>query len=166
MNSLSLYDLSDQYQFLLSELYDQETGVVNETALARLNDVTDSIENKCINITKLFKAFELTQEAIKAEKDRLAKREKVFTNQVNRLKEYLKGSMEHCDIKKIECPQFTISIQKNPKSVEVLNENLIPSEYDKIHKREIDVAKIKMELENGVVIPGVHLVQKTSLRIR
>ena len=166
MKALTLYEISDQYQFLLNDLYDYETGVVNETTLAKLNEIQDTMQNKCINITRLFQSIEATQEAIKAEKDRLTKREKAFKNQVMRLKDYLESNMERCDIKKIECPEFTIGLQKNPPSVEILNESEIPHEYDREPKRELDLAKIRDELMNGVVIPGVRLIQKQSVRIR
>jgi hypothetical protein len=166
MKSLTLYDLSEQYEFLANDLYNYETGVVDETALAKLNEIKDTIQNKCINIAKLFQSIEATQEAIKYEKERLAKREIAFKNQVARLKEYLLSNMQRCDIKKIECPEFTIGLQDNPPSVQISNEDQIPSEYDKPLKREIDIAKIKDDLKNGVVIPGASLVKRQSIRIR
>jgi Gp157 protein len=165
MRSLTLYQMSSEYEFLSEDLYDYETGVVNETALARLNELEDSMENKCINITRLFRSIEATQEAIKAEKDRMAKNEKALKNQVERLKDYLLSNMDRCDIKKIECPQFTINLQKNPPSVVVDDESLIPVTYDKF-KIEKDMTKIREDLKNGIDIPGVRLVQGKSIRIR
>ena len=165
MSSLSLYNMSEQYQFLVNDLYDPETGVVDETALERLNALEDSIQNKCINITKLFKSIEATQEAIKIEKNRLAKRESVFKNQVSRLKDFLQSNMEKCEIKKIECPEFTIAIQNNPPSVDTFDQDLIPDSYKKI-SIEFDIQKIKDDLKKGVDIPGVRLVQGKSIRIR
>lgn len=166
MKSLSLYEMSDQYQFLANDLYDYETGVVDETTLARLNELTDSMENKAINIVMLYNSLEATRDAIKKEKDKMAAREKAFTSQVARLKEYLLTNMQRCQITKVECPQFVIGLQNNPISVEILNENEIPKKYDKKPKREIDITKIKDDLKNGVVIPGVRLVQRQSIRIR
>jgi hypothetical protein len=165
MSAIRLYEIADQYQFLLSDLYDHETGVVDETALAKLNEIQDSLENKCINITRLFKSIEAAQEAIEKERKAMAARESAFKNQVKRLKEYLLSNMERCDIKKIECPQFVIAVQKNPPSVQIDDVNLIPSEFDKVTV-EKDISKIKEALKNGVVIPGARLVQGNSLRIR
>lgn len=166
MKALSLYEMSDQYQFLVNDLYDPETGVVNETTLDKLNALTDSMENKAINITRFYKSLEATRDAIKNEKDKMAAREKAFTSQVDRLKEYLLSNMQRCEIKKIECPQFVIVLQNNPTAVEILNQEQIPNEYDKQPKREIDLTRIKDDLKNGVVIPGVRLVQRQSIRIR
>lgn len=166
MKSISLYELSDQYRFLMNDLYDEETGVVNETALEKINQLQDSIQNKCVNITKLFKSIEITQKLIAEEKERLAKREKSFKDQVNRLKDYLKTNMEKCDINKIECPEFTISLQNNPQSVDIIDEDKIPHEYDKKKDRELDLRLILSDLKNGVVIQGAQLKQSKSVRIR
>jgi len=114
----------------------------------------------------LFKSLEATRKAIKAEKDKMAARERAFASQVSRLKDYLLTNMQRCQIKKIECPQFVIGVQNNPVAIEIINEDEIPHEYDKTPKRELDLAKIKEELQNGVVIPGVRLVQRQSIRIR
>lgn len=162
---MRLYEIADQYQYLLNDLYDYETGVVNEMALARLNELTDTMEDKAINITRLFKELEASAEAIEKERQAMQKREKAIKNQVESLKDYLRSNMERCEIKKIECPQFVISLQNNPCSVEILNEESIPQEYTKV-KTELDIAKIKDELKNGVVIPGARLVQRQSIRIR
>ncbi len=166
MKSMTLYEISDKYQFLLHEMYNHETGEVNENVLAKLNELADSAENKCINIVKIWEEFNKEIAAIKEAKERMAKREKAFKNQVDRLKEYLQTNMERCEIKKIECPEFVIGLQKNPPSVDVLNEDEVPHDYDKCPKRELDISKIKQDLQNGVVIPGVRLVQRNSVRIR
>src|SRR6185503_9407396 len=166
MQSLSLYKLSEKYQFLLNELCDPETGVVDETALAKLNDIEDSIENKCINVTKLFKSIEVMKKAIKLEKDRIAKREKAFKKQIERLKSYLQFGMENSGVQKIQCPEFTIAIQNNPPSVGFTDAEEVPAEYEKKLPRELDIQKILSDLKNGIAIPGAYLVQKQSLRIK
>lgn len=165
MSALRLYEIADQYQFLMNDLYDPETGVVDEAALSRLNEINDSLENKCINITRVFKSIDAERKAIEKERKAMAARESALKNQVIRLKDYLLSNMERCEIKKIECPQFSISLQKNPASVQIDDESLIPSEFDKI-TIEKDISKIKDALKNGVAIPGVRLVQKHSIRIR
>lgn len=162
---MRLYEIADKYQFLLNDLYDYETGVVNETTLARLNELTDSMEDKAINITMLFKDLEASADAIEKERQAMQKREKALKNQIQSLKDYLRSNMERCEIKKIECPQFVIALQKNPCSVEITNEDEIPEEYTKV-SIDLDIAKIKDELKNGVVIPGARLVQGSSVRIR
>jgi hypothetical protein len=167
MNTLiPLYKLSEEYEFLIQNLYNEETGELDEVALKELDKLNDTIENKCINVTRFFTSIKATYEAIKAEKERLSKREKTFKKQVEWVKEYLKLNMERCNIKKIECPEFSISLRKNQDSLFINNEDLIPSEYEKPQKRELDNAKIKADLQNGVVIPGAFLVKNNSVQIR
>lgn len=165
MNNMRLYEIADQYEFLLKDLYDEDTGEINENALDRLKELSDSMETKCINITRVFKSIEAEQEAIEKERKNMAAREKALKNQVERLKAYLLSNMERCDINKISCPQFVISLQKNPPSVEAYDKTQIPQEYQKI-TIDYDNQKIKSDLTNGLVIPGVRLVQGNHIRIR
>lgn len=166
MKEMTLYQISDEYKFLLDDLYNHDTGEIDENVMARLNNLADSAQDKCINITKVFKEFEKEYKAVEEERKRMAKREKAFKNQIDRLKNYLKTNMEACDITKIECPQFVISLQKNPPSVEPYDKSVIPDEYKKITV-EYDIQKMKYDMmTNGVVIPGARLVQGNSVRIR
>lgn len=163
--SMRLYQIADEYQFLMNDLYDLETGEVDEKSLARLQALTDPLETKCINITKIFKSIDAEREAIEKERKAMAAREKSLKYQVDKLKEYLLINMERCSIKKIECPQFVLGLQLNPPAVEIYDEKLVPVEFDEVtvHK---NIAKIKEALKNGVDVPGARLVQRNSLRIR
>jgi predicted nuclease with TOPRIM domain len=160
-----LYELSDQYQFLLTDLYNEETGEVDETVLAKLNEISDTAENKCINITRLFKELQIDLKGVSDERKRLAKKESSLKKKVDELKDYLLENMERCEIKKISCPQFVISLQNNPPKTDPYDETLIPDEYKKI-TIEFDLTKMRQEMMNGVVIPGARLVQSNSVRIR
>lgn len=165
MNSMRLYDLADHYQHLLTELYDDETGEINEQALDKINELTDPIETKCINMVRLFKSLEAQQKAIEAERKAMAKREQAFKNQVVRLKDYLLDNMEKCKISKIECPQFVINLQKNPVALDIFDADQIPENYKKVIV-DTDDPKIKEALQKGIEIPGARLVQRSSIRIR
>ena len=56
--SMKLYEISNEYQSLVNELYNEETGEINEIAFANLKNIKDTMQNKCINITKFFKEIE------------------------------------------------------------------------------------------------------------
>ena len=75
---MRLYEIADRYQFLLNDLYDYETGVVNETTLEMLNDLTDSMENKAINIMMVFKELKATAEAELRLNEKRCRKEKVL----------------------------------------------------------------------------------------
>lgn len=163
--SLRLYEIADQYQSVLSNLYDHETGVVDETALEKINELTDTLETKCINVTKFFKTLEMAAEGIEKERKAMQAREQALKKQISSLRDYLKFNMEKCGISKIECPQFILSVQKNPSKLEIYDEGMIPPQYE-VMTLSLDEAKIKEELKNGKEIPGARLVQGTSLRIK
>lgn len=166
MKSLTLYEIADQYQFLLNDLYNEETGEVNEEVLEKLNEITDTAEDKCINVVKVFKEFEKEYKAIEEERKRMAKREQAFKKQIDKLKSYLLLNMERCQIKKIECPQFVISLHKNPPKVETYDESSIPDEYKKM-TIEFDKQKMRDDmLYHGVIIPGARLSQDNNIRIK
>jgi Siphovirus Gp157 len=161
----TLYEIGEQYKFLLEDLYDHETGEVNEAVYNKLTALTDTAENKCINVTRVYKEFKKEYEAISEERQRMQAREKAFKNKIDNLKSYLLENMEKCQISKIECPQFVIGLQKNPCSVDIYNDDEVPMDYKKA-KIENDITKIKDDLKNGVIIPGARLVQTNSVRIR
>src|ERR1700689_1089194 len=102
MSALRLYEIADQYEFLLQDLYDEDTGEINEMSLARLQALTDPLETKCINITRIFKQIDAEREAIEKERKAMAAREKSLKNQVDGLKNYLLTNMERCSVNEIK----------------------------------------------------------------
>lgn len=165
MKQPTLYEISAAYQFLLSDLYNEDTGEINESVLIKLNDISDTAENKCINVVKVFKEFEKEHKAIQDERKKMEKREKAFKSEIDSLKEYLLTNMELCEINKIECPQFVISLQKNPPSVNYYNKDEIPDEYKTISV-DYDTQRISEDLKKGIDVPGARLIQGNSVRIR
>lgn len=161
----SLYEIAKEYLFLKTDLFDEETGEVNETSLVRLSQVNDDAENKCINIVRFMKDMEAEHDAVSFERKRLQAREKSIESQIGRLKAYLINNMEKCEIQKISCPQFVISLRKNPESVEIYDDKAISSRY---HKISVDFNKSLMsqDLKAGLEVPGAKLVQRMSVSIR
>ena len=87
---------------------------------------------------------------------------------MNRFKDYVKDNMQALGIEKIETPIGTLRVQKNPISVEITDEQLVPDEYKK-EKITISVDKTAIKnnfKETGEIIPGTKIVtSKTSLRV-
>ncbi len=77
--------------------------------------------------------------------------------------------MEQNGFKKIQTTLGTLSIAKNPISVEIYDEKQIPDEYKtKVVTVKVDKTAIKKALkETGEIIPGAKIIDnKTSLRIK
>jgi len=162
---IRLYEISEQYKFLLDELCDEETGVVDQAILAKLNALKEPLENKCINVVRVFKALTAECDAIEKERKAMMAREKALTRKVEFLKSYLLENMELCQVNEIKCSQFVIKLQKNAEKTDIFNEAEIPDEYKKVSV-DYDRTMIKNHIKMGVVVPGARLIQGNSVRIK
>lgn len=160
---MNLYQISNEYNVILSELYDDE-GVVNQSALAKLEQNDLAMEKKAIAIASFIKNMDAEREAIDAAKKAMAEREKRIKKRIDELEGYLLANMERRDIKQISCPYFEIKLKKCPPSVDITDASLLPPEFTRT-KTEIfpDKIKIKEEMLVGVIVPGATL--KTNLRL-
>ena len=167
MNKLSLYDLSTNYLQALDFLTDPEMDLPVETINDTLEALGGELEDKAINVAKFLRNMEAMAEAIKNAEVDMAKRRKALENRVLWLKEYLKGSMEHTGIIKIECPYFKLSIQNNPPAVNIFDEDAIPVEFkEQVITWKIDKPAIKEAIKNGEAVPGAILTNGTRLVIK
>lgn len=165
--SLTLYELSQDYRQALVELTDPELELPPEVITDTLEGLQGSVEDKAINIAKFFRNLEAVTDAIKLAEDRMAKRRKTIEARVAWLKDYLKQNMEGCGIQKIESPWFVLSVQNNPWAVEISNEEAIPAKYkEKVVTIKLDKQAIKKALEEGKKVPGASLTRGTRLSIR
>lgn len=106
---------------------------------------------------------------MKEEEDRIASNRKVLENKLTRFKQYVKECMENNGITKIETELGTLSIVKSPASVEIINEDEVPSEFkQEIVTVKIDKTKIKNNFkETGEIPAGVNIITaNTNLRIK
>lgn len=163
--SISLYHIAAEYQQILLNLVDEETGEINEAAMCRLNDLSVPLQDKCINTVRYMKGLEAEYKAIEAERKAMQSREQAFAKQIKNIKGFLLENMERTEISEISCPQFVIKLQKNPPAVDAYDERVIPDKYKKVHIT-FDVAQIKEDLKAGIAVPGARLVQGNSVRIK
>jgi rRNA maturation protein Rpf1 len=170
-NNMSLWQLTTEHQKLLSELYDHDTGEVNEIVQAKLNDLEPTIEKKCVSVTKYINHLEFELNELETMRQQIDERQSAYLKEIKRYRNYLEINMEKQGIKKVSCPYFTIKLSKNPYSVEIINEDLIPSHFMKT--REIirtetkpDKTAIKEHvLQDGEQVPGAYVHQKNKLEI-
>lgn len=164
---MKLFEISDQYQQVLEEAINVETGEINETALMKLDEIKENVEQKGIAVASCIKNLMAEQEAVKAARSAMAEREKRLEREVDWLKEYLRSNMERCAINEISCPLFVIKMRKNPASVDIKDESLVPREYIKEKTvTSIDKLKIHRDIVAGSQIPGVELINRNSVVIR
>jgi hypothetical protein len=161
MQNLSLYDIVGAFPKLIDqeEMSEEDKKEVEKELLQR----------KSQNLIGYTRNIELTIEAMKSEEKRISEQRKAMENKLEKFKEYVKECMEQNGFTKIETTLGTLSIAKNPISVEIYDEKQIPDEYKtKVVTVKVDKTAIKKALkETGEIIPGAKIIDnKTSLRIK
>lgn len=164
MNSLSLYEITGMIPVIM-----EQEEITPELKDQLEKELTELLQQKSQNIIGYTKNIELTIEAMKTEEKRISEQRKVLENKLDNFKQYVKECMEQNGLKKIETSLGTISIAKNPVSVEIENEEEVPNEFKTIiTTTKIDKTKIKDNFKQTGEIPaGVKInTENTSLRIK
>lgn len=160
---MKLYELTGEYAQLLELLNDADAD--KEVLQNVLENVKGQIEEKAENIAKIIRCMESDIEAIKQEENRLQAKRQSLENKKTSIKNYLQQQLENAGMQKVKTPIFSIGIQNNPPSVNIIDENLIPDNF-KIIKAEIDKKAIMQAIKEGKTVEGAELKQTQSLRIR
>ena len=164
MENLSLYQITSAFPLLMSqeEMTEEDKVKVEE-------ELTKLLQEKSQNIIGYYRNNELTIEAMKAEEKRISEARKSLENRNENFKKYVKECMERAGFTKIETALGSLTIAKSPISVEISNEEDIPTEYKqevttiKVDKKAIaDNFKATGEIPNGVIIN----TDNTNLRIK
>lgn len=144
----------------IMDCVDPETGeIVNEEMLDALNmERNAKVENICLWIKNL----KAEAEALKAEKDAFAQRQKTAENKLNSLKRYISAYLEGTPFK---TARVAVSFRKT-ESVEIADGTILPDEYLRFKQPEPDKAALKAALKNGMAIDGVSLVTDKSITIK
>jgi similar to siphovirus gp157 len=131
-----------------------------------LDSIEDAIENKAENIAKLIQNLNADVASFKAEEERLKGKRQTAERKIEWLKSYLENNMRLTGKTKFKSGMFNFAIQKNPASVNITDERIIPEDFLIPQLPKIDKTSLKELLKNGVEIPGAELKQTESLRIR
>lgn len=154
----NLYDLSKSVEQVIMEVIDAE-GELSELLENRLEEVSLDFKSKSSNIGKWVLNIDANAEAIDTEIARLMKRAQVQQNLKKRLKDYLKFCMENAGLRKLDLGTFTISIAKNPPSVEVENEAALPGKFIRIvQTQSVDKKLLLSALKSGEQVEGARLI--------
>lgn len=157
---MNLYELSIAFQEVQNMELDPE--VMQDT----LDSIEGAIENKAENIAKLIRNLESDVSAYKEEEDRLKTKRQATENKVKWLKTYLEDNMKLTGKTKFKSGMFNFAIQKNPVSVNITDENILPEDYLIPQPPKVDKTSLKEALKSGIEVPGAELKQTEGLRIR
>lgn len=160
----SLYDLTEQFQELLSMALDPDTDP--EALADTMEAIEGEIEEKADGYAKVIKSLEADVEALKTEETRLAGRRKNISANIDRMKRALESSMRTTGKTKFKTTLFSFGIQKNVPSVSILDESKIPEQFLIPQSPKIDKRAIMAALKDGEHYEWAEVVQTESLRIR
>ena len=168
---MKTFDILSEYYTLMELIeeaennpeYNFETGEiipVEEILKDEIERLQGEKVTKLENIEYLKRDNKSKIDTLVDEIKRLQGRKKSFENandNLTKLQDYLLQG------EKLKTDKFTFSYRKS-KSVEIIDEDLIPDEYKKIEYK-VDKMKLKKALEE-VKIQGAELVEKKSLSVR
>ena len=155
---MTIFDIDQE----ILSCIDTETGEVID--LEKLEALQMERDRKIHNVACWYKELNAEAEAIKSEKQKLAKRQQVCENKAESLKKYLAFVL---DGEKFKDGAVSISY-RTTKSVVFYDDfdySTLPEEYQKV-TIEPKKTELKQAIENGQVIEGVELEVKSAIQIK
>lgn len=139
---------------------DLETGEIIDTE--QLDKLTMEREAKLENVACWIKELKVEAEALKAEKQRLAERQKVAENKMESLKKYLAYALDGQAFKTVRA---SVTFRKS-QAVEIADIYKLDENYLRYKEPEADKTAIKEALKAGQTVAGATLVENTSVIIK
>lgn len=158
---MNLYEINGSILQLTEML---ESGEIDETVY---NDTIESLgaEIAVEDVVKAIRNKQAEAEAIKAETDKLTDKRRRTEAAADGLKNILLTYLTATQQKKVNTGVFTIS-RGTSKSVEILNETVIPEAYLIAQPPKIDKKSILAKLKEGEVIEGAQLKESEYVTIK
>jgi hypothetical protein len=167
MSGLKLYELVAQHRQLevLLESDELPAEVIRDT----LEGIEGSIELKAKSVAHLVLNLESFADEIKRVADETAARAARIKRRADGIRNYLLLNLQASGISRVEAPEFTIAVRKNPAAVEIDDTAIVPSEYmvtPETPPPRPDKKLLAAALKAGAEIPGVWLKQGEHLSIK
>lgn len=139
---------------------DPETGEISD--FEKFDELTMERETKLENIALWIKNLKAEAEALKAEKQAFADRQKAAESKAESLKRYLEHALAG---EAFKTTKVAVSFRKTT-SVEVDNVYDLPNWYVRPGEPQADKVALKKDLVAGKEIEGAHLVEGLSVSIK
>ncbi|MDO6634114.1 siphovirus Gp157 family protein [Bacillus thuringiensis] len=160
---MKLYELTSNFNQLQQMIEDgADPAAIQDT----LQAIEEAFDEKVQGAALLVRNIDAQAEAIKVEEKRLADRRKAFENNVKGIKEYLYQQMVAVDKRRIKGTLATVGIQKNPASLNIASDAVIPPEFMIPQEPKIDKKALLAAIKDGMQWDGITLKQGESVRIR
>lgn len=131
-----------------------------EEALSKIEDERDA---KALNIACLIKNFRAEANALKQEKQRLAKRQQAAERTMERLTNYLQQFLQ--EGQKLKDSRTTISWRKSEGVRLTGAPQTLPAQYQRV-RVEANLTAIKSALKSGESVEGAAIETRNNIQIR
>lgn len=159
---MTLYELSEAMRNF-DLLIDEDTGeILNADDLDLLQLEHDEKLKNCVWFYKNIKA---EADALKAEKQKLADRQKAAERKAEWMKRYIAADLSGKDFKPEDDVTVRVSWRKS-KQVDCEDVYKVPDDYLRYKEPELDKKKVMDALKAGEVVPGCTLVEKQNIQIK
>lgn len=170
---MTLFEINREYEALMEQFVgvDEDRVVDTETGEVMSKEDFDSLfvamqgkrDEKIRAVCMKVKDLEVKAAAVKSIMDGYKKRYEAYANGSKRLTEYLAYCLQG---EKFECPEAAVKYTKS-KAVE-FNGNIgdVPEEYLKFKDPELDKVAVKKALQAGKEVPGCHIVERVSMKVK
>jgi hypothetical protein len=145
------------YELLTSGEIDEQTFLDTLEAMG----TEEKLESYC----KVIRQLEADAEMFKAEKERMAKKQKVAENSIARMKTAIIGYLKAQNTEKASAGTFTVALSTS-KAVNITDESKVPVRFLVEQAPKIDRNAIRRELMDGGVIEGCELQINEGIRIK
>lgn len=158
-----LYEIVGAFKELLEMASEEnmDQKLISDT----LEGIEFEFEEKADGYAKVVKMLEGDVEAIDKEIKRLTEKKNTIKNNISGIKKNLENAMLLTGKTKFKTLLFGYNIQKNPASVSIDDETLIPKDFWIEQEPKLDKKSLAAYLKENEV-SWAHLTQTESLRIR
>ena len=160
MSLPTLYQLEEDWDGLM-ELAESEPDM---DLADTIEGMTGTLEEKRKAVGYYLENLKATVKARREAAQRMTESARIMENRHERLTRYLIDSMRKHEIKSIECPEWTLRLQRNPVKVIIENESDLPFSdnqgnelVNEVTTYKPDKKAIREAVERGEDVPGVRL---------
>lgn len=162
-----LYEIVGQFKQLelLAATEDLPADLIRDT----LEGLQGDLQVKATNVAKFVLGLEADAKAMEEAAEAIRQRGERRKRRAESIRAYMLFQLQQAGITKVECPEFTMSVRKNPEAVQILDPLQVPLEYmvtPEPPPPRPDKTAIKTALKEGKEIFGCWLTQSERLEIR
>ena len=169
---MNIYEIDNEFATKMNELleiFDEETGEVTdidrfEELKKALDGLAEERKQKISNVACWYKSLVAEANAIKEEKQKLAKRQAACENKAESLKKYLEYALQGEKFEDARC-KISYRTSESITFADGFDYSKLPTEFQKVTV-EPNKVELKKAIKDGQGFAGVFLQKKTSTIIK